>query len=566
MKLDVAIIGGGPAGSTCASLLKKYNPGLKVGIFERELFPRDHVGESQLPMISGVLHEMGVWDKVEAANFPIKVGATYKWGTTDDLWDFNFLAGAELTDEPRPAKYVGQRTQTAFQVDRAVYDKILLDHSRELGVEVYEQTTVREIQKDGDKVTKFVLGTGEEVEARYYIDGSGNPAILRRAMGVGVEEPSNLKNIAIWDYWQNAEWAVNIGVGGTRVQVMSLGYGWIWFIPLSPTRTSIGFICPAEYYKQSGLRPEELLLKAIEEEPRIRELTKSATREGKLSTTKDWSFIAERMAGENWFIIGEAAGFADPILAAGMSLAHSSAREAAYSILEADRGVSREWLFAQFEKSNRRKIYQHIRFADYWYSANAHFSDLKQYTSEIARDAGLELSAEAAFQWLGTGGFVETDMTVGGIALFSLGGIQLIAKRLSATPAETLIDGKSVFMLNLRDTEMVENAYYEQGRVYRIPGYRRNGKTLPMVGIFAWIVEGLKHSPQLDQAAAYIQREMAKSGQAYNANFHSQMIETLEAMARDGWVKPKSYDGATPVMADFSADNAFIRSNTDPVR
>ena len=564
MNYDVAIIGGGPAGSTCGGLLKKYNPSLKVAIFEREEFPRDHVGESQLPMISGVLDELGVWDKVEAANFPIKVGATYRWGTSDDLWDFNFLSGAELKDEPRPAKFEGQRTKTAFQVDRAIYDTILLDHARELGVEVRQPTQVREINCTGDKIDNLVLESGEVVTARYYIDGSGNSALLRRAVGVKVEEPSNLKNIAIWDYWQNAEWAVNIGVGGTRVQVMSLGYGWIWFIPLGPTRTSIGFICPADYYKQSGLKPEELLLKAIAEEPRIRELTKNGTREGKLSTTKDWSFIAERMAGENWLIVGEAEGFADPILAAGMSLAHSTAREAAYTILEADLTGNKDWLLRQYERSNRRKILQHIRFADYWYSANAHFSDLKQYTSEIAKDAGLELDAEAAFQWLGTGGFVETDMTVGGIALFSLGGISLITKRLSAKPPETMVDGKSVFLLNLRDAEPVENAYYHEGRVLRIPGFRRNGKTLPMVGTFAWVVEGLKQSPQLDVAASYIQKEMAKTGQVYNAAFHANLVETLEAMTRDGWVKAKAYDGATPIVADFSKDNGFIQNNTDP--
>ncbi len=81
---------------------------MRVGIFERETFPRDHVGESQPPII-GLLHELGVWDKVEAADFPVKIGATYRWGNTDDLWDFNFLLGGTFNDEPRPAKFEGQR-------------------------------------------------------------------------------------------------------------------------------------------------------------------------------------------------------------------------------------------------------------------------------------------------------------------------------------------------------------------------------------------------------------------------------------------------------------------------
>ena len=130
---DVIFIGGGPAGSTGSTLLKKYAPGMDVLVLEREKFPREHVGESQLPPISIVLDEMGCWDKVEAANFPIKIGATYRWGNTNDLWDFQFLPIERVEDEPRPAKYEGWRKLTAFQVERSVYDKILLDHSREDG-------------------------------------------------------------------------------------------------------------------------------------------------------------------------------------------------------------------------------------------------------------------------------------------------------------------------------------------------------------------------------------------------------------------------------------------------
>ncbi|WP_426559817.1 tryptophan 7-halogenase [Dapis sp. BLCC M172] len=114
---DVVIIGGGPAGSTAGTFLKKYAPNLQVLILEKEKFPRDHVGESQLPGISDILAEMGCWDKVETANFPIKIGATYRWGKDPELWDFDFIPVAEFKDEPRPAKYEKQRKITAFQVD-----------------------------------------------------------------------------------------------------------------------------------------------------------------------------------------------------------------------------------------------------------------------------------------------------------------------------------------------------------------------------------------------------------------------------------------------------------------
>ncbi|HXH60569.1 MAG TPA: tryptophan 7-halogenase, partial [Fimbriimonadaceae bacterium] len=179
---DVAVIGGGPGGSTIGTLLKKYSPDTSVVIFERDKFPRDHVGESQLPAVCKVLAEMDCWDKVEAAGFPIKIGATYKWGDTDDLWDFEFYPAKEFKDEPRPAMYKGQRTQTAFQVDRADYDKILLDHAAAMGCEVREETNVKKVLTDDDKVTGFELDDGSVVTARYYIDSSGAPAIMRRTL------------------------------------------------------------------------------------------------------------------------------------------------------------------------------------------------------------------------------------------------------------------------------------------------------------------------------------------------------------------------------------------------
>lgn len=310
---DVAIIGGGPAGATAGALLRLYNPDLRVLILEREKFPRDHIGESLLPPISPILEEMGCWEAIESADFPIKIGATYRWGQRPELWDFDFYPPAKFKDEPRPAKFEGQRVSTAFQVDRSIYDKILLDRAKELGCEVREETHVSKVLVEGDEVQGLKLASGETITAAHYVDASGSSGILRRALGIACDYPTTLKNIAIYDYWQNADWVVKIGVGATRIQVRSLGYGWIWFIPLGATRTSIGLVIPAEYYKKSGKRPEELYAEALRDEPTLTDLLKNAHSEGKLQTTRDWSFLARRQAGANWFLIGECAGFADPI-------------------------------------------------------------------------------------------------------------------------------------------------------------------------------------------------------------------------------------------------------------
>src|SRR4051794_13925548 len=166
---DVAIIGGGPSGSTCAGFLKKYRPEMRVLVLEREQFPRDHIGESQLPLISRILDELGVWDRIEAANFPVKIGGTYRWGTTDDLWDFDFLPYGKFDDAPRPGKFEGQRKYTAFQVDRSQYDKILLDYAEELGTEVRYRATVREVRRKGDRVDGLTLADGTQVKAKWYV-------------------------------------------------------------------------------------------------------------------------------------------------------------------------------------------------------------------------------------------------------------------------------------------------------------------------------------------------------------------------------------------------------------
>jgi flavin-dependent dehydrogenase len=558
---DVAIIGGGPSGSTCAGFLKKYRPETRVLVLEREAFPRDHIGESQLPLIGRVLDELGVWDKVEAAGFPIKIGGTYRWGTTDDLWDFDFLPYGQFDDAPRPGKYEGQRARTAFQVDRSVYDKILLDHAAELGAEVRYETAVREVRRKGDRVDGLTLADGTLVKAKWYVDATGHSGMLRRAMGVSVEEPSSLKNVAAWDYWRNAEWAVSLGVGGTRIQILSLGYGWIWFIPIGPDRTSIGFVCPAEHYRRSGASMEELYLKALSEEPRLQRLIQNATREDRFTTTKDWSFVAERMAGPNWLLVGEAAGFADPILSAGMTLAHAGAREAAFLIMEAERGGNVAWMADSYTRRNDRRIRQHIRFADYWYRANANFTDLKDYVSEIAHDAGLELNGDQAFQWLGTGGFIEEDMEVAGLALLRLDQLHSITGRLSDAPATSALDGYSLFLPRVSNAEKVTVARFENGGVRPYPVLRRDGKVLPLEGLFGWVLEGLQHSPRLDVAMPYLKRRMTEAGYEFDTQLHARLTECLEAMIRDGWVRPKRSAEVPAVQHAMPMETAAIHTH-----
>ncbi len=540
MEVDVAIVGGGPAGSTLGTLLKKYAPGLSVAIFERERFPRDHVGESQLPVIGTILDEMGCWDAVEAANFPIKVGATYRWGSAEGFWDFHFLPNGDLEPEPRPARFEGQRKRTAFQVDRGIYDQILLNHAEKLGCQVFQETGVRSVQTDGERVTSLTLESGEAVHARWYADASGHAGIVRRALEIPIECPTSLQNIAIWDYWQNAEWMDSVGVGGTRIVVISVGYGWLWFIPLSPSRTSIGLVLPADYYKSSGKRPEQLYEEAVAEAPKIQDLVKNATRENKLSTTKDWSFVAEKLAGPNWYLVGESAGFADPILSAGMSLAHVGARDAAYCILGADRGdFEPEWLANWYSENQRRGICQHIRFADFWYGSNGCFTDLIDYTSQIAKDAGLNLSPDEAWQWLGTGGFVDHNVVGTGFGGYTLRLAKQISGSFLGTGSRYVAGGMNVFQLDLEGAEKDWGARLENGRITRHRAYRRGDHLLPNAGTYGLIIRATKDGATADQLFGALMEQVRISGadQALAMQFLGDAFDAIEAMISDGWLR-----------------------------
>lgn len=564
--VDIAIIGGGPAGSTTGALIKKYSPSLSVAIFERETFPREHVGESQLPPISKILDEMGCWDQVEAAGFPIKIGATYRWGQDDTLWDFEFLPLDDFKDEPRPAQYTGQRKQTAFQVERARYDEILLNHAESLGCDVQQSTAVKEIGREGDRVTHITLQNGSKVTAQYYVDASGNAAPLRKAMGVDVTVPTALKNVAFWDYWDNAEWAVEIGVGGTRVQVMSLDKGWLWFIPLSPTRTSIGFICPADHYKKSGKTPEALYMDAVAREPRIAALTANAKRDGHVQATKDWSFLADRSAGENWLLVGEAAGFADPILAAGMTLAHTAAREAAYILPHViDKPAEKDWLFESFSATQHARIRQHIRFADFWYSANGQFTDLQDYTSKIAADAGLKLDGKNAFQWLGSGGFTNDAAGQVGLGGLDLVGMKQITERFTDNTLSWELNRFNRFKLALKDTRETFAPHFKDGKIVKIPCYERGGKRLLRTGLFDLLIQVLaRHVAIADIHAALLAffKSRPDSAASPEIGLHH-ALQTLEVMLVEGWVTGTIDRRKARLKLSTPREGAIIHTNTD---
>lgn len=563
---DVLVLGGGPAGSTLGSLLKKYRPQLSVLIVEKEKFPRDHVGESQLPAVSGVLHEMGAWDKVEAADFPVKIGASYTWGATTKPWDFEFVPLDRLPEKTeRPGRYDGHRLQTAFQVDRAVYDEILLDHAESLGCEVLQETRANKIERDGDRITSVTLSNGRSVTARWYIDATGAAATLRRQMDVEVETPTLLQNVAFYNYWSCDRWADETNLGATRVHVRSLPYGWIWFIPLSATRTSIGLVVPAEHYKASGMKPVEMYHAALKEEPYIAALTKGAEPDngpGTVETTTDWSFVVDRTYGENWFLVGETAGFADPILAAGLTLTQTGARELAYTIIELDIGEhDPEWLATRYDELQRNRVKQHHRFAEYWYSANGIFEDIRENCSKIAEEAGLDLNPDEAFRWLSTGGFADDTPGRVGVGGADVASIKHIMQHFTGESANWIISGKNVFKLNLKGAEKKTIAHLDNGRITPIPCYVRGDKKLAIEGLQGFVIEALRKHSSIEQIFRHVRSNFSGSASAQSAD--NIILQVLEALAAERWVQCSVRKGKPLLIIDSEVNDSFITEHRE---
>ncbi|MEC9373360.1 MAG: hypothetical protein VYC34_05920, partial [Planctomycetota bacterium] len=302
-------------------------------------------------------------------------------------------------------------------------------------------------------------------------------------------------------------------------------------------RTSVGLVTPVEKYKEMGKRPEELYMEALKSEPLIWQFLENATARGEVETTTDWSFVADRMTGENWFLAGECAGFADPILAAGLTLTHTGARDCAYTILELERGEhDAAWLKERYDSVQRKRVRQHMRFAEYWYSANGCFDDIRGFCSEIAKDAGLKMTPAAAFRWLSNGGL---DDEVGQVVLggFDVAGIKQLQWRLSEETVDYLINGKNTFKLNTKGAEETTVGVLREGKILRVKAYQRGARTLPLYGTHGLLVEAMKQSDDIEKIQMFLQQRIAAQlPPAQAAHAFTQCMQTLEVMAHDYWV------------------------------
>lgn len=354
---DVAVIGGGPAGSSAATMLGRA--GHRVVLFERDRFPRFHIGESLLACANDAFDALGVAEKVRAAGFPEKWGATF--GTGDGRFE-QYAAFAAPHGIAQPQTY---------QVERAKFDQILLTHAAESGVDVCEGYRVLDASFDVDGATVEVnepAGHGKIVRVKTVIDASGRWGLLARKFSLRVNEP-RLANIGIFAHYSHVPRQPELRAGDIRIYARD-DLGWFWIIPIDEELTSIGVVLRREVYDAwPRMTPEEALERAIGETPAVAALMRDAKREWPVRVEKDFSYGSKKYAGDRWLLAGDAGSFLDPVFSTGVAIALESGVEAGRAVDAAlragDCGCAR---FTGYGKRQRARYKAFRRFVVGFYS------------------------------------------------------------------------------------------------------------------------------------------------------------------------------------------------------
>lgn len=321
---DAIIIGGGPGGSAAGCTLAQA--GKRVLILEKEKFPRFHVGESLIPYGNEVLRKIGVWEKLQSAGFMPKLGAEF------------VLGNSKATNQVLFSKYLAKEYAQTFQVERAKFDEILLNHAIESGCHVWQDTRVESIETGAD-VTSVICeknGAKTHLRSRWLFDATGRDAFLGKQLKLPKTDLGLAKKFATFAHFQGVR--RNPCPTDGHITVVRLDFGWCWLIPLDAEKTSVGLVQSLEHFQKTGLKPHENFERAVEATRELKSRLGEATRVSEYFFTGDYTYRYLQNAGPRWFLIGDAAGFIDPVFSSGVMLALKSGCLAAQEALKADRG------------------------------------------------------------------------------------------------------------------------------------------------------------------------------------------------------------------------------------
>ena len=334
---DTIVIGGGPAGSTAATLLAQQ--GYRVLLLERDAEPTFKIGESLIPATYWTFKRLGMLDKLRASHFPQKFSVQFFSRTGKASAPFYFF-------ETNP-----HESAVTWQVLRSEFDQMLLDNAIEYGVEVRRGVSVRKVLFEGDRAIGVAAQNGRNDEASAHnsletirgtviVDSTGQRSLIGRQLNLNTIEP-DLKKASLFTHYEGGHRDAGIDEGATLIMHTEDKESWFWSIPLPYNRTSVGVVGELDYLLQNRrdsdgkLDAQKIFNEELEKCQPLKLRLEEAKQLFPIQTTKDFSYRASRIAGDNWVLIGDAFGFLDPVYSTGLFLALKSGEMAADAIIEA---------------------------------------------------------------------------------------------------------------------------------------------------------------------------------------------------------------------------------------
>jgi FADH2 O2-dependent halogenase len=357
---EVGIIGGGPAGGSMAAYLAKN--GVNCVVFERELMPRPHVGESLVPSSTRVFKDLNFLPKMEEAKFPHKLGAA--WTAASDAKVYNMDFGGMSADcnvnvrfEERAQPGVDQNY--TYHVDRSKFDLMLLQHAHEYGAKVCEGVNVSRVDfSDPDcAAIKFNMGKKEmSTTCRIVVDATGRKTLVGNQL-----KASDKKTQGDFIF----------------IHFLPITNTWVWQIPITDTVTSIGVVTQKKNFAKSKESREAFFWECIKSRPELFEglTAQGSTQMHPLKEEGDYSYAMKQLCGDRLLLVGDAGRFVDPIFSTGVSIALNSSRFAHKDILKSlETGDFSREAFGEYEATLKRGTRNWYNFISVYYRLNVLFT------------------------------------------------------------------------------------------------------------------------------------------------------------------------------------------------